>query len=334
MNEPPSQPERRNRFLWVLLSGLVAVLAFLPSCTFVTGDRDQEPKESDQGDNMSGSTGTGTGTRTGMIRPGAKGDFSFSWDGPLANQPIRVWYHAPDDPSSAQILMVMSGAQRDGEAYREDWLPLVKERNTLLLVLEFPKDDYPGAASYNQGNILDADGKINPPSAWTFNMVEALFETIVDDTNSNAKDYALFGHSAGGQFVHRFMQFTKENHVRVAVAANAGWYTMPDYDIQFPHGLKNSPLSTKDLREAFSRHLVIMVGADDVDPNDTLLQRDRKTDAQGDNRLTRGLNFYQASRDAAREDDKFNWALTVVPGAAHDHKRMAEAAAPLLLTPN
>jgi alpha-beta hydrolase superfamily lysophospholipase len=165
-------------------------------------------------------------------------------------------------------------------------------------------------------------------------MVEALFETIVQDTNSKAKDYALFGHSAGGQFVHRFMQFTKENHVRVAVAANAGWYTMPDPEVDFPYGLKNSPLSTKELREAFSRHLVIMVGADDVDPNDTLLQRDRKTDAQGDNRLTRGLNFYQASRDAARENDKFNWALTVVPGAAHNHKQMAEAAAPLLLAPN
>jgi alpha-beta hydrolase superfamily lysophospholipase len=315
----------------VLLSGLLAVLAFLASCTFVTGETDQEPKEPNQGDNMSGSGGTGT--KTGVIRPGAQGDFSFPWEGPLANQPIRVWYHAPEDPSSAQILMVMTGAHRDGEAYRQDWLPLVEERNTLLLVLEFPKDDYPGAASYNQGNILDAKGNINPPEAWTFNMVEALFETILRDTNSKAKDYALFGHSAGGQFVHRFMQFTEENRVRVAVAANAGWYTMPDQGVEFPHGLKNSPLSSKELREAFSRHLVIMVGADDVDPKDTLLQRDRKTDAQGDNRLARGLNFYQASRDAARESE-FNWALRVVPGAAHDHKQMAQAAAPLLLSAN
>ncbi len=272
-------------------------------------------------------------TQTQMILPGTKGDFSFTADGPLSNQPIRVWYQAPEDPASAHILIVMTGAQRDGEAYRADWLPFVRDRNTLLLVLELSRDDYPGSSSYNQGNILDARGEANPPEAWTFNVVEALFEAVVRDTNSGQKDYALFGHSAGGQFVHRFMEFTEENHVRVAVAANAGWYTMPDHEVDFPYGLKNSPLSSRELREAFSRRLVIMLGADDVDPKDTLLQRDRKTDVQGDNRLSRGLNFYQASRDAAREGDDFNWGLMVVPGAAHEHQKMAEAAAPFLLSP-
>ncbi|MFJ6158821.1 hypothetical protein ACIQF8_16855 [Pseudarthrobacter sp. NPDC092184] len=313
-----------------MLLWLVAVLAVLASCTEVAGEQRREPTASDQGDDMPG--GSATETQTKLITPGTMGDLSFSWKGPLANQPIRVWYDAPDDPSSAQILMVMTGAHRDGEGYREDWLPIVQDHNALLLVLEFPKDDYPGSSSYNQGNILDASGDINPPEAWTFNMVEALFEAVVRDTKSGERDYALFGHSAGGQFVHRFMEFTQENHVRVAVAANAGWYTMPDRDVEYPHGLKNSPLSSKELREAFSRRLVILLGADDIDPDDTLLQRDRKTDTQGDNRLSRGLNFYQASRDAAGEGDEFNWGLMVVPGAAHEHKKMAEAAAPFLLS--
>lgn len=278
---------------------------------------------------MSGTTGTDI-----MIKPSTKGDFAFAGSGPLAGQPIRVWYQAPADPSSAQILMVMTGAHRDGEAYREDWLPLLENRNTLLLVLEFSKDEYPGVSSYNQGNILDEHGTINPQEAWTFNMVEALFKAVVQDTKSDAVDYALFGHSAGGQFVHRFMEFSPDSHVRIAVAANAGWYTMPDQDIEFPYGLKNSPLSSKEMREAFARPLVIMLGADDVDPKDALLQRDRNTDAQGDNRLTRGLNFYQAARDAAGESAKFNWSLVVVPGVAHDHRRMAAAAAELLLKAN
>ncbi|MGN7147521.1 hypothetical protein ACTHQ6_00825 [Arthrobacter sp. SAFR-179] len=272
-----------------------------------------------------------TSTQAKLIQAGGKGDFTFNAQGPLQDQPIRVWYKAPDDPSAAQILIVMTGAHRDGESYRADWLPLIESSNTLLLVLEFSRDDYPGAASYNQGNILDAKGNINPPEAWTFNVVEDLFQAVVRDTNSKADRYALFGHSAGGQFVHRFMEFTQKNHVSVAVAANAGWYTMPDQSIDYPYGLKNAPLSSKELRDAFSRPLVILLGADDVDPKDPLLQRDRQTDEQGDNRLTRGLAFYEASRKAAREGDKFKWALTVVPGAAHDHKQMAAAAAPLLL---
>lgn len=277
---------------------------------------------------------SGPDTPTNVIKPSTTGDFTFFGSGPLASQPIRVWYQAPDDPSSAQILVVMTGAQRDGEAYREDWLPLLENRNTLLLVLEFSKDEYPGVSSYNQGNILDKDGNINPPEAWTFTMVEALFKAVVRDTSSTAVDYALFGHSAGGQFVHRFMEFTPDNHVRVAVAANAGWYTMPDHDIDFPYGLKNSPLSSKDLPDAFARPLVIMLGADDVDPKDSLLQRDRNTDAQGDNRLSRGLTFFRAARDAAGDSGEFNWSLVVVPGAAHDHTRMAAAAADLLLGAN
>ncbi|MET3204050.1 hypothetical protein ACQCSV_15835 [Pseudarthrobacter sp. S3] len=308
------------------------MLAVLATSTFLAGDDRQKTRKSNQGENMPAPGGTGP--QTSMIQPGTKGNFSFSWDGPLSDQPIKVWYHAPEDPSSAQILMVMTGAHRDGEAYREDWLPIVQERNTLLLVLEFSRDDYPGASSYNQGNVLDTNGNINPPEAWSFNMVEALFEAVVRDTNSKAKDYALFGHSAGGQFVHRFMEFTAENHVRIAVAANAGWYTMPDQDIDFPYGVKNSSLSSKELRNAFTRRLVILLGANDIDPKDPLLQRDRRTDAQGDNRLTRGLNFYQAARNAAQEGDEFNWALSVIPGAAHNHKQMAEAAAPLLLSPN
>lgn len=272
-----------------------------------------------------------TSSQTRIIRAGEKGDFTFNGEGPLQDQPIRVWYKAPDDPSSARILMVMTGAHRDGESYRSDWLPLIENSNTLLLVLEFSKDDYPGAATYNQGNILDANGKINPPEAWTFNLVEALFQAVVRDTSSTAERYALFGHSAGGQFVHRFMEFTEKNHVSIAVAANAGWYTMPDQGIEYPYGLKNAPLSLKALRDAFSRRLVILLGADDIDPKDPLLQRDLRTDAQGDNRLTRGLTFYEASRKAAREGDEFNWALTVIPGAAHDHGQMAAAAAPMLL---
>ncbi|MHC6229987.1 hypothetical protein ACX5I6_09840 [Arthrobacter sp. MMS24-T111] len=272
-----------------------------------------------------------TNPQTRMIRPGEAGDFTFNAQGPLQDQPIRVWYKAPEDPSSAQILVVMTGAHRDGESYRADWLPLIGNTNTLLLVLEFSKDDYPGAASYNQGNIFDANGKANPPEAWTFNVVEALFQAVVRETNSKAEKYALFGHSAGGQFVHRFMEFTESNHVSLAVAANAGWYTMPDQSIEYPYGLKNAPLSSRGLRDAFSRRLIIMLGADDTDPKDPLLQRDRQTDAQGDNRLSRGLKFYEASRKAARDGDQFNWALTVVPGVAHDHKQMAMAAAPLLL---
>lgn len=265
------------------------------------------------------------------------GNGGFHFDGPssLAGSPIRVWYNAPpSDVSNAQILIVMTGAHRNGQEYRADWLPLLAGRPTLLLVLEFDREDYPDVASYNLGGIVSSGGKLQPQEKWSFNMVEAVFDHVVKDVGSTATDYALFGHSAGGQFVHRFIEFMPNSRARIAVAANSGWYTLPDDNIEFPYGLKGSPVRVKQLREAFSRNLVVMLGTNDVDPHDSSLQRDANSDLQGENRLARGLNFYRTAREAADASVPFRWQLMTVTGVAHDHAGMARAAAPILLGPS
>ena len=45
---------------------------------------------------------------------------------------------------------------------------------------------------------------------------------------TTTRRYGLFGHSAGGQYVHRMLSFGYREHVAVAVSANAGTYAMPD----------------------------------------------------------------------------------------------------------
>ncbi len=268
------------------------------------------------------------------ITRAGNGDFSFDGPGALAGSPIHVWYNAPStDIASAQIMIVMTGAHRDGEDYRADWLPLLAGRHTLLLVLEFDREDYPDAASYNLGRIINSRGVVQPEETWSFNMVEAVFDHVVSDVGSTATDYAIFGHSAGGQFVHRFVEFMPYSRARIAVAANAGWYTLPDDKVPFPYGLKGSPLRVKQMGEAFSRSLVIMLGANDVDPHDSSLQRDEQTDKQGNNRLARGLNFFGTAREAAGTSMPFSWQLVTVSGVAHSHAGMARAAAPFLLEP-
>lgn len=266
-----------------------------------------------------------------MIEPG-RGVFTFDGYQPLRNRPVRVWYDAPADPSTAEILIVMHGLGRDGEEYRGDWTELVKGRNVLVLVPEFSDEFFPGARAYNLGNLLGEDGNPLPEEEWSFNVVEALFDHVVREVGSEAQDYALFGHSAGAQFVHRFVAFMPEQRARVLVAANAGWYTVLDDSVAFPYGLDGAPVKESELGNAFASNLVILLGGDDVDGEDDSLRRDDGSDAQGENRLDRGLNFYRTSRNvAARESLPFAWRLSALPSIAHSHADMAAAAAPFLL---
>jgi len=267
----------------------------------------------------------------GIDRPGL-GSFMFSGAAAVRDHPIRVWYIAPERKlSTAQILVVIPGAQRDAEDYRSDWVPLVRGRNVLVIVPEFQADTY-ADDTYNLGNMMDDDENARPREEWSFTVIEALVDYVVSDVHSEAKDYNMFGHSAGGQFVHRFMEFTEGNRVRTAVAANAGWYTFPDDEEDFPYGLDESPLREEDMGQAFVSDLVLLLGADDIDSDDDQLRHDDGSDEQGDNRLERGLNFYLKARDTADDQSlPFRWQLRVVPGIGHDHTEMAKVAAPLLI---
>jgi poly(3-hydroxybutyrate) depolymerase len=65
-----------------------------------------------------------------VVEPG-RGMFTFDGYGPLADHPVRVYYDAPADPSTAEILIVMHGVGRNAEEYRADWEPLLADRNVM-----------------------------------------------------------------------------------------------------------------------------------------------------------------------------------------------------------
>jgi hypothetical protein len=118
----------------------------------------------------------------------------------------------------------------------------------------------------------------------------------------------------------------------VAVAANPGWYTMPDNSVPFPYGLAGAPLHTRNLGPAFASNFTLMLGEDDTDSGDDSLRHDHRADKQGLYRLARGQNFYRLSEQVARSESlPFRWKLQLVGGVAHDHTAMAAHAAPLLL---
>lgn len=255
-----------------------------------------------------------------------RGDFSFTPDG---GHPIRVFFAAgQDDLTQAQIVVVMHGVNRNAADYRDSWLPHIDGRPVLVVAPEFSEADFPGAPGYNLGGLRRpgrerADGPLG-----AFEYIEPLFRDVVRRIGGRQDRFDLFGHSAGAQFVHRYVEFIPDAPVGRAVAANAGWYTMPEANARFPYGMKEAP--DADPRGFLNRELVVLLGADDIESEN--LRSDRQAMEQGSTRLDRGLAFYASARRSASESGaSLRWSLIVVPGIEHDHGAMAGVAAKILL---
>lgn len=260
-----------------------------------------------------------------------RGDGSFTFSG-WAGRPLRVWYHLPEQITAATpVVIVMHGAGRDAQGYRNAWTPHAASQRFILVVPEFPETDFPGSDTYNNGHMFGADGRARPREQWTFAAVEPLFDEIKRRAGSRVPSYAIYGHSAGGQFVHRFVMMMPQARYRRAIAANAGWYTMPNLDVPYPYGLKGTHVDRAMLSGAFGKPLTVLLGTADTDPNHSQLRRTPEAMAQGPHRLARGQTFYAASRSAAeRVGVPFRWKLRYAEGAAHTNTAMAASAAPLL----
>lgn len=242
---------------------------------------------------------------------------------------LTVWTYRPAGlRPTDRIVFVMHGVQRDADVYRDNWIEHAKKHRFLLVVPEMSQAQFPGVAGYNFGNMVDREGgAARPPERWAWRAIEAVFDAVRLGTGSRRNGYALFGHSAGAQFVHRLVTYAENPRVEMAFAANAGWYTLPVFSEPFPYGLKGSPATDERVKANFAKPLVILLGDRDTDPAHPSLRRDANADRQGLNRLDRGRHYFAvAESEAKRLGVPFNWTIEFVPDVAHDNAGMSAAA--------
>jgi hypothetical protein len=247
---------------------------------------------------------------------------------------MTVWYYRPSLISpTTPIVFVMHGVKRDADLYRDNWKDTAERFGFLLVCPQFSKRDYPNRRAYQLGNLVDRAAEPIPKERWGFRVIERLFDYVRNMTGTTSDRYCIYGHSAGGQFVHRLVLFLPEARYAVAVAANTGWYTMPTFGGDaFPYGLRGSGSTPELLERAFGRRFVVLLGEEDTDAHDPFLRTSKKARRQGRNRFERGQAFYAtAEREAARMGIPLNWTLETVPGVAHFDELMMPAAARVLL---
>lgn len=261
------------------------------------------------------------------LRPGT-GSFVFLDVHGGTQRALTVWYFCPPRVGvKTRILFVMHGMKRNGRQYRDTWIEHVKPDDVLLLVPEFSEADFPGSRGYNLGNMFLPIGESRDKKDWSFTVLERLFDRVKVDTGIDVPSYDIYGHSAGGQFVHRLVLFLPEARIGKAIAANAGWYTMPMSGKWFPYGLDGTEVDRKELSRAFGCRLIVLLGEDDTDVNHKYLRKTPQAMAQGRHRLEWGRNFFQTSqRESARLGVDFKWRLQTVPGVGHSNSEMAVAA--------
>jgi len=269
--------------------------------------------------------------KTASIKAGP-GSFTFSFAQSREVKPIRVWtFGPPRMGSETKIVFIMHGRERNPRSYLNPWMAPAHKANALLLAPEFSKQFFPGS-SYNLGVLGGPAGDGEGVQGTTFTAIEKIFAHVVGLTGIKTRRYRIYGHSAGAQFVHRLILLHAEARAEIAVAANAGWYTMPDFEIEFPYGLKNSVATTQGLRQSLRKKLIVLLGEKDNDPRHPSLNRQPAAMSQGRYRLERGRNFVRRAEDEAKAlGVRLAWEVKTVPGIAHDHSAMSERAAPLLL---
>ncbi len=261
---------------------------------------------------------------------------TFEIDDVERRRTVRAHIHIPDARSDdSRILVVMHGKSRTAGNYLDVWKPFTNAQGVILLVPEFARQDWPSGRHYNWGNVLTKSRNVQKPRAvWSFSAMEEAVAIAAAATGANGEKFYLYGHSAGAQFVHRYVMLTGGKRIIRAVAANAGYYLWPDEDRNYPYGTGLLKKDQIDWRSVFGTDLTILIGENDNDPYAKSLRQNSNTRKQGSHRLERARNFFSVSQEFARMNRfEFGWRLESVPGVGHINRRMAATAARILFRP-
>jgi len=252
-------------------------------------------------------------------------------DAMFPDRPLTLWsarpqQHDPDMP----VLFVLHGANRNANDYRDFWLKLVDEAGILAIAPEFSKEHYPGLRWFNYGNLLDDAGQKLPRTESTYGIIERMFTALREADVTRTRRYGLFGHSAGGQFVHRAVSAGFRANTAVAIAANSGSYAMPDPQVGFPYGLGGIGVDADELRRMFAYRLTVMVGIEDLDNTSDAFPKEPEAMLQGDTRFARAHRYIGRAREIAEGlGARCRWSLVEVAGVGHEGDKISSASAPI-----
>lgn len=187
--------------------------------------------------------------------------------------------------AGAPVLVAVHGISRNQAEVAAAFAPAATAAGAILLVPAFARTEFPGYQWL-------------APHAGAPRADLALIAAIgaLRARLPQAGPLLLFGHSGGGQFVHRFVMAWPELVARYVVSA-AGWYTWPESPAPFPAGIGTNPL-LPDISPRPERFLrvpgAVFVGVRDTRRGRTLNTAPAIDAVQGPDRRRRARAFVAA----------------------------------------
>jgi hypothetical protein len=247
------------------------------------------------------------------------------------DRPVTLHAYRPEGwRSDGQVVLVMHGMGRNGDEYRDFWIEAAERHKLLIVAPTFPANLFPTPETYNNGFVLAGDGTLRQPE-WRGYRIPARVVAALRDAGLMTRQKALiFGHSAGGQFLHRLLSTEPSDVFEAAMVGNPGWFSLPDLDRPFPDGLGGIGVGEADLARLLAFPMTILSGEADVATSGPSLPSQPEAIAQGPHRFARALTYFEAGKaEAARRGLPFNWKRVTVPHIGHDGAAMSRVAASL-----
>jgi pimeloyl-ACP methyl ester carboxylesterase len=208
-----------------------------------------------------------------------------------------------------QILVTLHGMGGDGASFCQNLLAAAERNGWIVVAPTFRYQDYK-----NADLVLQDDVSFLP-------RLLGIIDSIPGRTGLETRQKVLlYGHSRGGQAVHRFATYYPERTLGVA-ALSAGSYTLPlqtmlvagkSQELPLPYGVATMGryLGRDFNSEAFKQIAFrIAVGGSDTNPNDTPRAWDPYL---GKTRVERARTYAKTLQDMGVSAD-----LAVYPGADH-----------------
>lgn len=242
---------------------------------------------------------------------------------------MMIYYYRPASWTPRRpVWIAYSGAERKADSLRTALEDMAVKYNVLVACPDYSKRKFPGCLWYQEGNVITEDsvkGQVKPQNEWTFSLIDDITREVKKRTGSLGP-VVLFGHSAGGQLLHRYVLLGHPKEADRIVIANSGWFTLPDRNVNYPYGIANLSISDEELARSFGKDIRFLMGSLDTKRN-LGFRTTPEAEKQGKNRMERCRYFYHYCEKKAQElGVPFHWKLDIVPGAAHQTVKMSEGA--------